>query len=297
MDPTDLEGAADLQKWKDERRQANYEAAALNAQKESEQGPSRLSRILNSDLSFGLAGKERELEERALDYLANTGIGRKITGLIETIEGVDPSLKETAGNIGSEALSNTFGGIAASEQRRGATTSISAPKMGEGLGHFSYEGGKTIAVVAATVITPEIEAGSLEAGVSVERTAESYRATDLAVKRIQAVGYLRGGELELLIRTKLPEGTRGALRGGKEFQAILEHFGVENIKVIKGSWSYGDNLAEFNKLLLEGLTEEEAALGTWTGKQAQAVGFGKVRVRTYGSPGDYEKVEAYFTRD
>jgi hypothetical protein len=115
---------------------------------------------------------------------------------------------------------------------------------------------------------------------------------------LQATGYLREGELELSIRTRLEDGTRGTIRGAEQFQSILDHFGVSNIRTIKGSWSYGDNLAAFNKAISEGLTPQAAAAGTWTGQQAAQAGFGSVRVgRTYGQPGAYTKVEVYFTRN
>lgn len=140
-------------------------------------------------------------------------------------------------------------------------------------------------------------AAARQAGVRVEKSATQYRAADAANPRLQANAYLREGELELGIRTVLEDGTRGSIRGGEQFAAIIEHFGAKNIKTIKGSWSYGDNLAAFNKGVRSGLSPEAAAARTWTGQQAAGAGFGSVRsVRTYGQNAPFDKVEVYFTR-
>jgi RHS repeat-associated protein len=131
----------------------------------------------------------------------------------------------------------------------------------------------------------------------VTTTAESYRAVDPANKQLGAAGYLREGELELQIRTQTNEGTRGAIRGAEQFKKILDYFGKQNIRSIKGSWSYGDNLAAFNKAIAGGATPEAAARGTWTAQQAAKAGFTTAHVtRTYGAAGAYTKVEAIFTR-
>jgi Domain of unknown function (DUF4157) len=131
----------------------------------------------------------------------------------------------------------------------------------------------------------------------VTTTPESYRAVDPANKQLVAVGYFREGELELHIRAQTDAGTRGAIRGAEQFQKIVDYFGVSNIRSIKGSWSYGDNLSDFNKAIAAGATPEKAAASTWTGKQASKVGFTAVHVmRTYGVAPAYEKVEVSFTR-
>lgn len=131
----------------------------------------------------------------------------------------------------------------------------------------------------------------------VTTTPESYRAVDPANKQLGAAGYLRGGELELHIRAQTNEGARGAIRGAEQFRKIIDYFGLNNIRSIKGSWSYGDNLNAFNKAIAEGATPEAAAAQTWTGQQAAKVGFTGVHVtRTYGAVGAYTKVEVSFTR-
>jgi YD repeat-containing protein len=140
-------------------------------------------------------------------------------------------------------------------------------------------------------------AAARRSGVKVDANATQYRAVDAANPRLQANAYLREGELELGIRTVLEDGTRGSIRGGEQFAAIIEHFGAKNIKTIKGSWSYGSNLEAFNKGVRSGLSPEAAAARTWTGQQAAGAGFGSVRsVRTYGQNAPFDKVEVYFTR-
>ncbi len=48
------------------------------------------------------------------------------------------------------------------------------------------------------------------------------------------------------------------------------------IKGIQGYWSDGDNLAQFNKALKEGLNSKEAAFSTRTGQWAKSKGVIKV---------------------
>ncbi len=129
-----------------------------------------------------------------------------------------------------------------------------------------------------------------------EKTATSYRASDPSNERFGAAGYLDDGELNISMRTKLDDETRGALRGEDEFKAMLEHFG-DNVKVIRGHWTFGDNLASFNKGVRAGMSLEDAALSTWTGKQAFAAGFGKAKIGfAQMSNGVYVDVEVRFLR-
>jgi hypothetical protein len=131
----------------------------------------------------------------------------------------------------------------------------------------------------------------------VTTTPESYVAVDPANKQLVAAGYFREGELELHIRAQTDAGIRGAIRGAEQFKKIVDYFGLEKIRSIKGSWSFGDNLSAFNNAIAGGATPEAAAAGTWTGKQAKEVGFTAVHVmRTYGVAGNYTKVEVSFTR-
>ncbi len=87
-----------------------------------------------------------------------------------------------------------------------------------------------------------------------------------------------------------------------ELQAAIELF-VGELEGIKGSWTFGDNLAEFNRLRKLGLSAEEAALGTWTGKRAVEAGFTKVvfspaRLEQLAKdePGEHAAMAALFVR-
>jgi hypothetical protein len=124
-----------------------------------------------------------------------------------------------------------------------------------------------------------------------------YSARDPANPRFQAFATLDNDELSLVIRTKLPNGERSTvLRGAEQFKKILVHF-AGRFKGIRGSWSFDDNLAAFNRAVLAGEPHEEAALKTWTGQQAAAAGYGRVVIRSLeGQPGSYEKVVASFLR-
>lgn len=88
----------------------------------------------------------------------------------------------------------------------------------------------------------------------------------------------------------------------KSFAEALAWFGTEVVGV-KGTWVYGTNLEEFNRLTGEGLPPEEAALRTWTGRQAAAAGFRRVvfsprvlEILKKGKPGAYEEAAALFLK-
>ena len=137
---------------------------------------------------------------------------------------------------------------------------------------------------------------------------ESYRVTDSSDARFKANAYLRDGDLELEIRSEIAEQKFGnallveeskVVRGGEQFNAIMEHFGG-GVKRIKGSWSYGSNLSKFNEgITKEGLSQEEAARKTFTGKMAGKHGFSQIKAyRLYKAPDgkSYEKAEFYFSK-
>lgn len=99
------------------------------------------------------------------------------------------------------------------------------------------------------------------------------------------------------------ESTGATLINAKaEFKAAVSRFDGE-LEGIKGTWVFGDNLEEFNRLRKLGRTPEEAALGTWTGKRAVEAGFTKVtfsperleQLRT-DVPGEHEKMAVLFSR-
>jgi hypothetical protein len=89
-----------------------------------------------------------------------------------------------------------------------------------------------------------------------------YSARDPANPRFQAFATLDNEELSLVIRTKLPNGQRSTvLRGAEQFKKILVHF-AGRFKGIRGSWSFDDNLADFNRAILAGGSQEKAAAKT-----------------------------------
>jgi hypothetical protein len=103
--------------------------------------------------------------------------------------------------------------------------------------------------------------------------------------------------LIISLRTRLETGERSTvLRGGEQFERILEHF-KGRYTGIRGSWYFEDNLAGFNRAIGEGKTPEAAALETWTGQQAQRAGYTRATIlQTEGAVGSYTKVEVVFTR-
>lgn len=90
------------------------------------------------------------------------------------------------------------------------------------------------------------------------------------------------------------------LNAKQEFRAQVAN---RPLTGIKGTWTFGDNLAEFNRLTGAGLSPEEAALKTWTGQRAVEAGFTKV---TFGEktvenlrmqkPGAYTAIAVLFEK-
>jgi len=133
---------------------------------------------------------------------------------------------------------------------------------------------------------------------------QHYALSDSRYNNLFVEGRLEGETLSLYIYTKTPSGERSPLIRGKEaFAKVMEHFGPE-VKRIKGNWTtstsekYGsDNLKTLNELTSKGISIEDAAKETWTGKQAATFGFTQVK-KTFseGSPGQYSLVEVLFTK-
>lgn len=100
---------------------------------------------------------------------------------------------------------------------------------------------------------------------------------------------------EDMIEFFIEAGPEANPRGKVLFKEMINHFG-DTAKGVVGSWTYGDNLAAFNRLTAQGVSLEEAAAQTWTGMQATRNGFMKVKVIAEGAPGAYTRVLAKFTR-
>jgi hypothetical protein len=80
------------------------------------------------------------------------------------------------------------------------------------------------------------------------------------------------------------------------FREALAAFG-DNVKGIRGNWHGGgdiaDNFNSYAKNIQAGMTEEQAALNTFTGKMAQRAGFSQVEVTPQTTS---DAVEVVFTR-
>lgn len=129
-----------------------------------------------------------------------------------------------------------------------------------------------------------------------ESTVSRYYVRDSSNNRFKAFAVVGSdGMLEIDLRTRLEDGSRSTvLRGAEQFGRILRHF-AGRFKGIRGNWQFGDNLAAFNWAIKAGSLPAEAALQTWTGRQAQAAGFSLVEnLRLSGKPGAYTDVRADF---
>jgi hypothetical protein len=126
-------------------------------------------------------------------------------------------------------------------------------------------------------------------------TEDRYLVSDASNIRFQAFAYVENGFLQITLRTKLENGTRSkVLHGAAQFQSILQHF-AGRFHAIRGNWVYGDNLQSFNAGVAAGLSLEESALQTWTGRQAVTAGFGKVEiVEVYESAGSFTQAKVNF---
>jgi hypothetical protein len=96
---------------------------------------------------------------------------------------------------------------------------------------------------------------------------------------------------EGMIEFFIEAGPQANPRGNVLFKEMINHFG-DTAKGVVGSWTYGDNLAAFNRLTAQGMSLEEAAAQTWTGMQAARNGFTKVEAIAEGAPGAYTRVLA-----
>ena len=122
-----------------------------------------------------------------------------------------------------------------------------------------------------------------------------YFVSDRLDPRFQASATVQRGELCLTIRTQLESGERApSLREAEQFRKIVAHF-ARRFHSISVSWTYGDDLAAFNRAIAAGAAPEEAALRTWTGQQAAAAGYSRVQVRSLErQPGRYSRVAVSF---
>ncbi len=128
-----------------------------------------------------------------------------------------------------------------------------------------------------------------------------YTADDLIDPEFFTSGQLESnGALRLYFKTRTRSTGRASkvLRGSEQFSEIFNHFGAL-VKKIIGEWVSGDNLEKFNQLTGAPLflNEFDAALQTWTGKNAAKFRYTEVTVKILdGTPGHYKKVIVEFKK-
>ncbi|GAA2135578.1 hypothetical protein GCM10009760_14270 [Kitasatospora kazusensis] len=131
-------------------------------------------------------------------------------------------------------------------------------------------------------------------GVTVEATEDGITIAHPA-SGTMTIGILDAWTGKLTLGMDRLDGS--TISGKQMFQMVMEHFG-DRVEMIQGNWSYGDNLAAFNKLIAEGMPEKTAARATWTGLRAADYGFTSVRISRAvpAADGGYAAVSADFRR-
>ena len=117
-----------------------------------------------------------------------------------------------------------------------------------------------------------------------------YKATDRTNPNYFIKGTLAGGVLEFTVVAKI-SGQTGSVAGKDFFAAMMAHFSPAAVRTIKGIWVAGldldTNIDQFNALTKQGMSDIDAAKGTWTGQQANDYGFTNVKIDWKDPPGDY----------
>ncbi len=129
-------------------------------------------------------------------------------------------------------------------------------------------------------------------------TPDHVIVVDVADEDLYIDGTLdAAGELGIEIRTVREEdGSKSFVRSRVLYDLMMQHFGAA-VKSISGFWTFGTNLAEFNRLTGLGQSVEKAATGTWSGIQARRFGFVNATKRqALGGPGRYGLAAFVFTR-
>lgn len=79
---------------------------------------------------------------------------------------------------------------------------------------------------------------------------------------------------------------RSVLKGKYLYDKVMQHIGIDRIRFVQGIWADGDNLKAFRANIAKGLTPEESALATWSGRQASRYGFDRVAEVFYATGDD-----------
>lgn len=128
---------------------------------------------------------------------------------------------------------------------------------------------------------------------------DMYLVQDINHEDFEISGKVEGRDLYVSFQTKLEDGTRSQLYAKEHFPKIVKHF-EGRFDRIMGKWQIGPmatNLNTFNFLTGTKKTPEEAALNTWTGRQAAAQGYTKVIFKTLeGRRGKYTSVVVAFEK-
>ncbi len=118
--------------------------------------------------------------------------------------------------------------------------------------------------------------------VSPDSNNNHFEGFDVEMELFRIEGNLDpDGNLDFSINTEnYLEGklqVRSRLHGTQMFMAMMKHF-KGRVKIVRGRWEKDSNLKTYKEGLQKGLTREEAAGKTWTGKRAASYGFTKVRI-------------------
>ena len=99
------------------------------------------------------------------------------------------------------------------------------------------------------------------------------------------------------IRTMLVDlagGERSAIKGHEAYKEMMEHFSDQNVRVVRGNWSQSDNSRVYlDNVRIKNMTPEEAALNTWSGKQAVAHGYTHAKVVFEGMVENKQGIKVY----
>lgn len=125
----------------------------------------------------------------------------------------------------------------------------------------------------------------------------AFKIYDSKSDEFYLTSYLEDGTVYFGITTRV-EGRRASWPGYQAFDQMVSHYG-SRIKAIAGDWTlHKDNFAEFKRNLDEGMTPEDAARNTWTGRNAKRYGFTKVTILEPTEFSNYFfKVRVLFERD
>lgn len=106
-------------------------------------------------------------------------------------------------------------------------------------------------------------------------TSDSLRIVDRVDDELQIVSELEQEELWFYVNTDDRDGNKRTVRGRMLYDLMMRHFGL-SVVAIAGFWSSGENRRIFIEALNGGATPEDAALSTWSGRQAERHGFSQV---------------------